>query len=117
MLNCSKAGHRDRREVAETSEWESPRKRRLCNTLLTLIAPDSMPTAPAKARTRTLGAEHELPTPAIVRTLQATPARRRGQLCEDGVRSRASKWWRKRIGSTGAVEPESVAELIGIRNC
>jgi hypothetical protein len=34
--------------------------------LLTLIAPDSMKTAPAKTIKNILGAEHELPTVAFV---------------------------------------------------
>ena len=67
------------REVAGSSLREPPRDSLLRDTLLTLIAPDSMKTAPAKARI--LDAKLELPTTTVVRSSQATPARRRGQLC------------------------------------
>jgi hypothetical protein len=92
----------DRQVMAGSSHRESPRKSRLCDTLLTLLALDSMKTAPAKARI--LGAEHELPTATVVRSSQATPARRRGQLCTDAVRTRA---W-KVCGGSGS---ETVARL------
>ena len=58
--------------MAGKRQWESPRIRRLCDTLPTAIAPDSMPIAQAKARI--LGAEHELPT-ATGRAFVASDAR------------------------------------------
>jgi hypothetical protein len=58
--------------MAGTSHREPPRDSQLCNTLLTLIAPDSLKSEPATARI--LGAEHELPTAAVVRSSHATPA-------------------------------------------
>jgi hypothetical protein len=92
----SKAGEHEKFRVddqgpvmAGTSQRKSLRKRQLCEALLTLIAPDSMSTSPAN--TRACRAEHELSTAAVVRSWQATPARRRGQLCKSGVRTGASK--------------------------
>ena len=45
-----------------------------------------MKTAPAKAGKSVLGAEHELPTAAVVRSSQATLARRRSQTNAGGGR-------------------------------
>lgn len=44
-----------------------------------------MKTVPAKAGKNILRVEHELPTASVVRSSQATPARRRGQLCLGGA--------------------------------
>ena len=60
-------------EVAGTSNRESPRQRRLCEQMLTLLAPDSIKTAPTKARI--LGAEHEVPSATVLPSSQALPAR------------------------------------------
>jgi cytochrome c peroxidase len=86
---CDEAACRDRPHLAGSSHKESPRKSRLCDSLLTLIEPDSVNTAPATASI--LGAEHELPTATVARRRRRRPARRRGQLCADGVRTRAGK--------------------------
>jgi len=88
-VSDGKAARGGRQQLAGTSLRQSPRKRRLCDTLLTLIVPGSMTTAPAKARI--LGAEHELPTATVARSSQAAPGRRRGQLCAGGVLTRAWK--------------------------
>lgn len=44
--------------------------------------------------------EHGLPTAAVVRSSQATPARRRGQAC-DGVRHTANHRLRRRVAHPG----------------
>ena len=49
--------------VAGTCQREPPRDSLLFNTLLTFIAPDSMKSEPATARS--LGADDELPTVAV----------------------------------------------------
>jgi hypothetical protein len=72
-----------------SSQREPPREGLLRESLLTLIAPDSMKTAPAKVRS--LDAEHELPTAAVVRSSQATPGCHRGLSCAAGVWTRAQK--------------------------
>ena len=63
------AGH-ERRLVAGSSHRESPRKSRLCDTLLTLVAPASLKTASAKARI--FASEHELSTATVACSSQAT---------------------------------------------
>jgi hypothetical protein len=59
---------------------------------------------PAKAGKNILRPEHELPTAAAVRSSQATPARRRGQLCTGGAR-------RGGRDQAGEVESETAAGL------
>ena len=54
---CLKAARGQRRQMAGSSHRKPPRDNLLRDTLLTLITPDSMKTAPVKARI--LGAEHE----------------------------------------------------------
>jgi len=94
------AGH-ERRLVAGSSHREPPRDSPLPYTLLTLIAPDSMRTTREKGCI--LGGEHELPK-AYGRGL--------GKWVAEADRNR----WRVWIGIAGAVEPESVAEFIGMRS-
>lgn len=86
--------------MAGSSHREPPRDNPLPDTLLTLIAPDSM------RRTREkgciLGGEHKLPK---------AYGRGHGKWVAEADRNR----WRVWIGIAGAVEPESAAEFIGMR--
>jgi hypothetical protein len=64
------------RNCLGSSRRELPRKRRKCDTLLTLIAPYQMTIAPA--RVFILGAEHELPA-AVDNSAQVTFGHVRGK--------------------------------------
>ena len=75
--------------MAGSSHREPPREGPLRETLLTLVAPDSMETTPAKGQI--LGAEHELP--------QAY-GHRHGKVV-----------WRKPIGTDGGFESKTLAPL------
>lgn len=76
--------------MAGSSHRKPPRDNLLRDTLLTLITPDSMKTAPVKARI--LGAEHELPTAAVVRSSQATPVRWRDNSALEAFGHQHGKW-------------------------
>src|SRR5258706_2735831 len=65
-------------------------------------------------QTGSMSGEHELPTASVVRSSQATPARRRGQLCTDADPQGST--YRSQFGAqtTGAT---SIAATCSLRGC
>ena len=90
ILRGRRAADHQRRVMAGSSHRKPPRDNLLRDTLLTLITPDSMKTAPVKARI--LGAEHELPTAAVVRSSLATPVRWRDNSALEAFGHQHGKW-------------------------